>query len=134
MMHLAVEFITRMKEDKDFKMYKRFISLVIQHVSAIDTSVRSITTDDVWQTIRDHSCTYMMGEEEEDSDTDEVFSPRDVEKMFKEGELMTEVWDEISRCFEAMAEAHSAVKEAYRSAGKAVQSCPPEEWACSWKL
>ena len=61
MMHLAVEFITRMKEDKDPEMYKRFISLVIQHVSAIDTSVRSITIDDVWQTIRDCSCTYVMG-------------------------------------------------------------------------
>ena len=40
--------------------------------------------------------------------------------MFKEGELMTEVWDEISRCFEAMAEAHGVVKEAYRSAGKLI--------------
>ena len=29
MMCLAVEFITRMKEDKDLEMYKRFISLVI---------------------------------------------------------------------------------------------------------
>ena len=120
MMCLAVEFITRMKEDKDPEMYKRFISLVIQHVSAVNTSVRSIMVDDVWQMIRDHKCTYVMGEDEEDSDVDEVFSPRDVEKMFKEGELMTEVRDEISRCFEAMAEAHGAVKEAYRSAGKLI--------------
>ena len=115
MMHFTVEFITRMKEDKDPEMYKRFISLVIQHVSAMDTSVRSVTIDDVWQTIRDCSCTYVMGEDEEDSDVDEVFSPRDVEKMFKEGELTTEVQDKISRCFEAMAEAHGAVKKAYRS-------------------
>ena len=57
MMCLAVEFITRMKEDKDQEMYKRFISLVIQHVGAINTLVRSITIDDVWQMIRDHSCT-----------------------------------------------------------------------------
>ena len=119
-MHLAVEFITRMKEDKDPEMYKRFISLVIQHVSVVDTLVRSITIDDVWQTIRDCSCTYVMGEDEQDSDADEVFSPRDVEKMFKEGELMTEVQDKISRCFEAMAEAHGAVKEAYRLAGKLI--------------
>ena len=91
MMHLAVEFITRMKEDKDLEMYKRFINLVIQHVSAVNTSVRSITIDDVWQMIRDHSCTYMMCEDKEDSDADEVFSPRDVEKTFKEGELTTEV-------------------------------------------
>ena len=40
--------------------------------------------------------------------------------MFKEGELMTEVQDEISRCFEAMAEAHGAVKEAYSFAGKLI--------------
>ena len=39
----------------------------------------------------------MTGEDEEDSDADKVLSPTDVEKMFKEGELMTEVWDEISR-------------------------------------
>ena len=40
--------------------------------------------------------------------------------MFKEGELMTEVWDEISRCLESMAEAHGAVKDAYKSAGKLI--------------
>ena len=74
-MHLAVEFITRMKEDKDPEMYKRFTSLVIQNMSAIDTSVRSITIDDVWQIIRDHSCTCVMGEDEEDSDTVKYLVP-----------------------------------------------------------
>ena len=101
-------------------MYRKFIGLVIQHVSAIDTSVRTVTVDDIWQMIRDGSCTYMTGEDEEDSDADEVFSPRDVEKTFKEGELMTEVQDEISRCFESMAEAHGVVKDAYKSAGKLI--------------
>ena len=114
MMCLAVEFITRMKEDKDSEMYRKFIGLVIQHMSAIDTSVRAVTVDNIWQMIRDGSCTYMTGEDKKDSDTDEVFSPRDVEKTFKEGELMTEVWDEISRCFESMAEAHGVVKDAYK--------------------
>ena len=84
MMHLAVEFITRMKEDKDSGMYRKFIGLVI-HVSAIDTSVRTVTVDDIWQMIRDGSCTYVTGEDSEDSDADEVFSPRDVEKMFRGG-------------------------------------------------
>ena len=88
-MQLAVEFITRMK-DKDSAMYKKFIRLVI-HISAVDTSVKTITVDDIWQMIKDGSCTCVTGEDEEDSDADEVFSPRDVEKMFKEGELMTEV-------------------------------------------
>ena len=120
MMHLAMEFITRMKEDKDPEMYKKFINFIIQHVSAINTSVRSITTDDVWQTIRDRRCIYLTGEDKEDSDVDEIINPRDVEKTFKEGELTPEVWDEISKCFEAMAEVHGAVKEAYKSAGKLI--------------
>ena len=98
MMHLAMEFITRMKEDKDPEMYKKFINFIIQHVSVIDTSVRSVTIDDIWQTIKDCRCTY--------SDADEVINPRDVEKTFKEGEMTPEVWDEISKCFEAMAEEH----------------------------
>ena len=91
MMRLAVEFITRMKEDKVSAMYKKFIGLVIQHMSAVKTSVRTITVDDIWQMIKDGNCTYVTGEDEEDSDADEVFSPRDMEKTFKEGELMTEV-------------------------------------------
>ena len=91
MMRLAVEFITRIKEDKDSVMYKKFIGLVIQHVSAVDTSVRTITVDDIWQTVKDGNCTYVTGEDKEDLDADEVFSPRDMERMLKEGELMTEV-------------------------------------------
>ena len=94
MMHLAVQF--RMKEDKDSEIYRKFIRLGIQQVSAIDTLVRTITVDDIWQMIRDGSCTYLTGEDEEDSDADEVFSPRDVEKTFKEGELTTEVHNEMS--------------------------------------
>ena len=120
MIHLAMEFITRMKEDKNPKMYKKFINFIIQHVSTIYTSVRSITIDDVWQTIRDCRCTYLTGEDEEESDADEIINPRDVEKTFKEGELTPEVWDEISKCFEDIAEAHGAVKEAYKSADKPI--------------
>ena len=120
MMRLAVEFVTRMKEDKDSAMYKKFIGLVIQHVSAVEMSVRTITVDDIWQMIKDGNCTYVTGEDEEDSDAEEVFSPRDMEKMFKDGELMTKVQDEISRCFKCMAEAHGAVKDAYKSATKLI--------------
>ena len=116
-MQLAVEFISRMKEDKDSVMHKKFIGLVIQHVSAVNASVR---TDDIWQTIKNGSCTYVTGKDEEDSNADEVFCPEDIEKMFKEEGLMTEVRDEISRCFESMAEAHSMVKDVYRSAGKLI--------------
>ena len=120
MMRLVVEFVTRMKEDKDSAIYKKFIGLVIQHMSAVNTSVRIVTVDDIWQTIKDGNYTYVTGEDEEDSDAEEVFSPRDMEKMFKEGELMTEVQDETSRCFECMAEAHGMVKDAYKSATKLI--------------
>ena len=89
-------------------------------MSAVNTLVRTITVDDIWQAIKDGSYTYVTGEDEEDSDVDEVFSSRDIEKTFKEGELTTEVQDEISRCFESMAEAHSTVKDAYKSAGKLI--------------
>ena len=54
-------------------------------MSAVDMSVRTITVDDIWQTIKDGNCTYVTSEDEEDSDADEVFSPRGMEKMFKEG-------------------------------------------------
>ena len=47
MMRLAVEFITGMKEDKDSAMYKKFIGLVIQCVSAVNTSVRTVTVEDI---------------------------------------------------------------------------------------
>ena len=120
MMHLAMEFITRMKEDKDPKIYKKFINFIIQHISTIDTSVRTIAIDNVWQTIRDCRCTYLTDKDKEDSDVDEVINPRDVEKTFKEGELTPQVQDEISKCFKAMAEVHGAVKEAYKSAGKLI--------------
>ena len=65
MMRLAVEFITRMKEDKDSAIYKKFIGLVIQHASAVDTSVRTITVDDIRQMIKDGNCTCVTGEDEE---------------------------------------------------------------------
>ena len=54
-----------------------------KHVSAVDTSVRTVMVDDIWQTIKDCNCTYVTGEDEEDSNVDNVFSPRDVEKTFK---------------------------------------------------
>ena len=47
MMRLAVEIITRMKEDKDSVMYKKFIGLVIQHVSAVDMFLRTVTVNNL---------------------------------------------------------------------------------------
>ena len=53
-----------MKEDKDPEMYRKFIGLVMQHMSAIDTSVRTVTVNNIWQMIRDGSCTYVTGKDE----------------------------------------------------------------------
>ena len=85
-MRLAVEFVTRMKEDKDSAIYKKSIGLVIQHASAVDTSVRTITVDDKWQMIiKDGNCAYVTREDEDDSNADVVFSPRDVKKHSRRG-------------------------------------------------
>ena len=43
-----MEFVMRMKEEKEPTLYKTYISLVINHVEAADTSVWDTTVDDVW--------------------------------------------------------------------------------------
>ena len=50
---LSVEFIIRMKEEKDSSLYDKFIEKVIQHVGAVDTSVWEVSIEDVIQTIKD---------------------------------------------------------------------------------
>ena len=57
MLRVATEFAMRMNEEKEPTLYKTYISLIINHVGAVDTSVRDTTVDDVWQTIRDKKCT-----------------------------------------------------------------------------
>ena len=72
MLRVAMEFVTRMKEEKEPTLYKTYISLVINHVGAVDTSVRDTTVDDVWQTIRDKKCTYITGEDDEESEGEDI--------------------------------------------------------------
>ena len=57
MLRVAMEFVMRMKEEKEPTLYKTYISLAINHVGAVDMSVRDTTVNDVWQTIRDKKCT-----------------------------------------------------------------------------
>ena len=46
---------------------------------------------------------------------------------------MTEVRDEIFRCFECMAEAHGAVKDAYKSTTKLIPKLSTRGWEFFWK-
>ena len=68
MLRVATEFVMRMKEEKEPTLYKTYISLVINCVGAVDTSVQDTTVDDVWQMIRDKKCTFITGEDDEESE------------------------------------------------------------------
>ena len=87
MNRLSVEFIIRMKEEKDSSLYDKLIEKVIQHVSAVDTSVWDVSTEDVVQTIEDKNCRYITGTGDSDSDKDDddndVIGPIDVMKTFE---------------------------------------------------
>ena len=68
MLRVAMEFVMRMKEEKEPTLYKTYIGLVINHVAVVDTSVHDTTIDDVWQMIRDKKCTYITGKDDEESE------------------------------------------------------------------
>ena len=72
MLGVATEFVTRMKEEKEPTLYKTYISLVINHVGAVDMSVWDTIVNDVWQTIRDKKCTYITGEDDEESEEEDL--------------------------------------------------------------
>ena len=99
MNRLSVEFIIRMKEEKDSSLCDKFIEKVIQHVGAVDTSVQDVSVEDVVQTIKDKDCRYITGtsdsNSDEDDDDNDVIGPIDVMKTFEKGELMRTVRDTI---------------------------------------
>ena len=72
MLKVAMEFVTRMKEEKEPTLYKTYISHVINHVGAVDTLVWDTTVDDVWQMIRDKKCTYITREDDEESEEEDL--------------------------------------------------------------
>ena len=53
MMELSIKYLVCIKEEKDPELYKQFIEKVVQHISALDTSVRDVQADDVLVTIKD---------------------------------------------------------------------------------
>ena len=71
MLRVAMESMMRIKEEKEPTLYKTYISLVINHVGAVDTSVQDTTVNDVWQTIQD-KCTYITGEDDEQSEEEDL--------------------------------------------------------------
>ena len=120
MLRVTTEFVTRMKEEKEPTLYKTYISLVINHVGVVDMSVRDTTVDDVWQMIRDKKCTYITGEDDKESEEEDLIGARDIKKTFKPEEMTAEVKDQIAECFEEMSEAHETIKKVYKSAVKLV--------------
>ena len=120
MLRVAMEFVTRMKAEKEPTLYKTYISLVINHVEAVDTSVRDTTVNDVWQMIRDKKCTHITGEDDKQSEEEDLIRAQDIEKTFKPEEMTAEVKDQIAECFEEMSKAHEAIKKVYKSAVKLV--------------
>ena len=122
MLRVTTEFVVRMKEEKEPTLYKTYINCV----GAVDTSVWDTTVDDVWQTIRDKKCTYITGEDDEESEGEDLIGAQDIEKMFKPEEMTAEVKDQIVECFEEVSEAHEAVKKVYKSAVKLVLKLSPK--------
>ena len=82
MMELSIKYLVCIKEEKDPELYKQFIEKVVQHISALDTSVRDVQADDVLVTIKDSSCKFVTGadreESEDDDDDKDTISPYDV--------------------------------------------------------
>ena len=120
MLRVVMEFVMRMKEEKEPTLYKTYISLVINNVGAVDTSVQDTTVNDVWQTIKDKKCTYITEEDDEESEEEDLIGARDIEKTFKSEEMTAEVKDQIAECFEEMSKAHEAIKKVYKSAAKLI--------------
>ena len=128
MNRLSVEFIIRMKEEKDSSLYDKFIEKVIQHIGAVDTSVQDVSIEDVVQTIKDKDCKYITGigdsNSDKDDDDDNVISPIDVMKTFEKGELIRTTRDTITKCFNHLTGAHSMIKEAFIEAAHLVYVLP----------
>ena len=129
MNRLSIEFIVRMKEERDSSLYSQYIEKVIQHMGAVDTSVRDIDVQDVAQTIKDKDCRFITGSsnsESEDDDDDDVIGPVDVMKTFDKAELTRTIHDQISHCFENLAEVCVTMKEAFIDASCLVHILPKE--------
>ena len=85
----------------------------MQHVNALDTSVRDVKADDVLVTIKDSSCKFVTGadegESEDDDDDEDTRSPYDVINTFQVREVTREIRKAISRCFRHMTELYESM-------------------------
>ena len=109
-----------MKEEKDPSLYEQFVNKVIQHVSAIDTFVRDVTAQEVLQTIKDRTCKYITGDDDESDEDDNIMGPVDVIRTFDRAELTKNIRDTISRCFSSMTEAHALMHQAFTEASELI--------------
>ena len=102
-------------------------------MGAVDTSVRDVDVQDVAQTIKDKDCRFITGlsdsESEDDDDDDNVIGLVDMMKTFDKAELTRTVHDQISHCFENLAEGHAMMKEAFVDASRLVHVLPKKELA-----
>ena len=125
---LSIEFVIRMKEERDSSLYSQYIEKVIQHVGAVDTSVLDVDVQDAAQMIKGKDCRFITGlsdsKSEDDNDDDDVIGLVDVMKTFDKAELIRTVCDQISHCFENLAEAHATMKEAFIDASHLVHILP----------
>ena len=80
------------------------------------------------QTIKDKDCRFITGlsdsESEDDDNDNDVIGPVDMMKTFDKAELTRTVHDQISHCFENLAEAHATMKEAFVDASCMVHVLP----------
>ena len=80
------------------------------------------------QTIKNKDCRFIIGlsdsKSEDDDDDDNVIGPVDMMKTFDKAELTRTICDQISHCFENLAEAHATVKEAFIDASHLVHALP----------
>ena len=80
------------------------------------------------QTIKDKDCRFITelsdSESEDDNDDDDVIGPVDMMKTFDKAELKRTVHDQISQCFENLAEAHATMKEDFVDASHLVHVLP----------
>ena len=120
MNRLSIEFIIRMKEERDSSLYSQYIEKVIRNVGAVDTSVQDIDVQDVAQTIKDKDCRFISGLSDSESEDDDD----DMMKTFDKAELTRTVHDQISHCFENLAEAHATMKEVFIDASCLVHVLP----------
>ena len=69
---------------------------------------------------------YITGEDDKESEGEDLIRAQDVEKMFKPKEMTAEVKNQIAECFEEMSKAHKAIKKVYKSAAKLVPKLSPK--------